>query len=168
MRKMMTTIFIIGIILLLVACSTPSKENLNEPTTNLVTETPPEVFITIDGERYSTLLGSYCWEKENEQTNEATIECVDKAPPEVLLVDETPINVPTNVDGELDIGSPTPPTDIEVTAFLDGEEIEVDRFNQTISFPTENGSYYYVAWLTWEDDDEVASEASYVFALEVE
>lgn len=74
----------------------------------------------------------------------------------------------TNAEGELNIDSPTPPTDMEVTAFSDGEAIDVDMSDQTISFPNEQGSYYYVPWLTWEDDDEVVSEASYVFAVEVQ
>lgn len=168
MKKMMTTMFTLAIILLLVACSTPSKENVNEPSSKLVAETPPDLSLIINGERYSTLLGSYCWEKASERTNEASIECVDKAPPEVLLADETPILVAANAKGELDIDAPTPPTDIEVTAFLDGEAMDLDSSGQTISFPDEQGSYYYIAWFSWEDDDRVTNEASYVFAIKVE
>lgn len=165
---MKNVLLTIGILLFLVACSTQSPEKLKEPTTKLIAETPPEVSITIDEETYDTLLGSYCWEKANEKTNETTIECVDKAPPEVLLADEKPINVAANADGELDIDSPTPPTNVEVTAFLTGEEIDVNISDQKISFPSEQGIYYYVAWLIWEKNDEVLSEASYVFALEVQ
>jgi len=126
------------------------------------------MFFIIDGERYSTLLGSYCWEKTNEKTNEAMIECVDKAAPEVILADETPINVVAIADVELDIDSPTPPTEVKVTRFLEDEEINLGVSDQTISFPTVQGNYHYIAWLTWEEEDEVVSEASYLFSIEVQ
>lgn len=164
MKNIITIMFTIAIFLFLGACSTQSPE----PTTKGIRETPPDVSLIIDGERYSTLLASYCWEKAHEKTNEATIECVDKAPPEVLLADETPIHVATNTDGVLDIDYPTPPTDIDVTAFLADKEVKVERSDQTISLPHKQGSYFYIAWLTWEEDEEVVSEASYVFAVEVE
>jgi|SRR5690625_411636 len=129
-------------------------------------DNPPNVNIEIEGEKYETKLGSYCWGPNSN----GKAECVDTAGPVMLLEDEEPIQVLAGEKVTLIMDYTPKPNEIHLSQIKndDGTEIEVN--NNQFTAPNEKGTYIYdygVWWMDEENENLSHGDAFYAFVLEV-
>lgn len=127
------------------------------PTSNVNNPQPPSVQVTVGGEQFKAIQGSYCWKTEN------TGQCVDKASYDELVTKQK--IQPTAVSGDpVELEFSSVPETLSVMASFPGDE----RPNEALS--VHNGRFYlaagsgrhvYIIDARWPQ-----GSASYVFEVE--
>lgn len=127
---------------------------------DLAGKKPPTMNIEIDGEKYETKKGSYCWNDK----------CVDTSGPTELLKGEKPIQVQAGKPINMVMNFTPKPGEIHLTQINHDKKTEVKIHDNQFVAPHQEGTYLYdygVEWLDKKDKTVSHGDASYVFALDV-
>ena len=156
MNKWLIPIMIM-IILVLTGCSVPGRLTGRDR--------PPDAMIEINGRRYETVLGTYCWQYGNKGT------CVDTAGPVELLKGKEPIPVEAGAGIRFVMEDDWPLKEFHVSQH-DGDQITDVKLNEDGSFhaPQQPGIYYYSYGVWWKDEKKPNvshGDAFYNFVIEV-
>ncbi|WP_047985563.1 lipoprotein [Ornithinibacillus californiensis] len=149
-------LLIIIIMFILSGCNTPGQINSSSQG-----DKPPNAYIEIDGERFDTKLGTYCWKSLG------YAECVDTAGPKQLLMDEDPIQVEAGATVMFGMDYKPMPNKVHLTQSSKDGEMDVTVTDHTFTAPDEEGLYYYYYGVWWENGNVSDGDAFYAFALEV-
>lgn len=163
--KKITFLGVLFIALLLGACSASNDKSAD---TILSGDKPPNVVVKIDGEKYETVLGSYCWEISS-TGNKKTAECVDTSGPVDLLKDKEPIQIKAGEEVTLNMDYTPKPNEMHLSQMKSDGEMEIEVNDNQFTAPDEKGIYFYsygVWWMDEEDKDLSHGDAFYAFSLE--
>ncbi|UQW96039.1 hypothetical protein M2M59_08390 [Rummeliibacillus sp. G93] len=140
---------------ILSSCTTSNKKGLPG-------DRPPSVFVELNGEKYSTTQGSYCW----------TNMCVDKVGPPELLQNKKPIRLTSKAIAQIKMDYKPQPTEVHLSLMEGNEEKKIQlKGDGQFKTPTKKGVYYYVYSVWWDTDEkgkQYHGDAAYVFSLEIE
>ncbi|WP_010532366.1 hypothetical protein [Lentibacillus jeotgali] len=155
----LTVVATLLLVFILSGCNDIILKNTDE-NGELSGDSPPNAYIKVDNNKYSTKLGSYCWKTG----------CVDKVGPVELLKDKEPIQVRADESITLRMEYSPKPSEIHLSQISNGKENDVKLKDNQFTAPHEKGIYYYNYGVWWKDEEEESlshGDASYVFVLEV-
>ena len=165
--KKLTFLGVLFIALILGACGVSNDKRAD---TILSGDKPPNVVVKINGEKYETVLGTYCWEISS-TGDKKTGECVDTAGPVDLLKDKEPIIITAGEEVTLNMDYTPKPNEMHLSQVKsDNDEMEIEVKDNQFIAPNEKGIYFYsygVWWMDEEDKDLSHGDAFYAFSLEV-
>lgn len=125
---------------------------------------PPAVFVEVGGQRYETVLGTYCWRGEKAGR------CVDTVGPVELLAGKEPIPVQPGETIRIIVEGKLKPTEVSLELLKDSGGISVELKDDHFHAPLEKGVYYYTFGAWWRAEDPLhgsLGDAFYAFVIEV-
>ncbi|WP_042150519.1 membrane lipoprotein lipid attachment site-containing protein [Paucisalibacillus sp. EB02] len=143
-------LFLTILMVILAGCNTSGSDNGGQNE-----DKPPHAYIEIDGERYDTVLGTYCWKNG----------CVDTAGAKDLLEGKSPIPVEAGTKVTFWMDYEPMPNEVHLNQTSETGEVEVSVTDHTFTVPDEEGLYYYDYGVWWSDGDVSDGDAFYAFAL---
>src|SRR5690606_3238558 len=147
----MKKLWFLTILLVILAGCNPFGSDSSE----LKGDKPPNAFIEIDGKRYDTVLGTYCWKNG----------CVDTASAKDMLKNESPIPVEPGTKMTFEMDYEPMPKEVHLNQTSEDGEIEVAVTDYTCAAPNEKGLYFYDYGVWWSEGDVSDGDAFYAFAL---
>jgi hypothetical protein len=149
MKKLL---FLTILLVILAGCNTFGSDG-----SVLKGDKPPHAYIEIDGKRYDTVLGTYCWKYE----------CVDTASAKDVLKNESPIPVESGTTVTFGMDYEPMPNEVHLNQTSeDGEtEVEVALSGNSFKAPEEKGLYFYDYGVWWSEGDVSNGDAFYAVAL---
>lgn len=156
----MNRMIFLGIILIAFILS--GCNGLSTNSGKLSGDKPPNLNLEIDGKKYETVLGSYCWGRE----------CIDTAGTIELLEEKSSVQIQPGEQIIFMMDYTPKPNEVTLIEERDnGDKTEVKISDDKFTAPVEPGIYYYTYSAWWMDEIEVDlshGDAFYAFSLEVQ